>query len=90
MYLLSMKKVRSNYLIVKTYRGMVYLDIREYFPRDKEYIPTKKKRNHAISERVQSPRDAVQIVLTKLSRRDCKAWTRRVQGERGEQLYRQK
>ena len=41
-YLLSMKKDRPKYLIVKTYRGMVYLDIREYFPRDKEYIPTKK------------------------------------------------
>ena len=73
---------------MKTYRGMVYLDIREYFRRDKEswYIPTKKgitlsmnEYRAALTMLYKSIDKAIQTGLQSMD-------YRRVQSERGEQL----
>eukprot|EP00057_Strongylocentrotus_purpuratus_P028119 XP_011682593.1 PREDICTED: uncharacterized protein LOC105446895 [Strongylocentrotus purpuratus] len=39
---ISLKKDRPKYLVVKTFRKRVYVDVREYFVKNKEILPTKK------------------------------------------------
>ncbi|XP_041458620.1 uncharacterized protein LOC121426498 isoform X2 [Lytechinus variegatus] len=39
---ISMKEDRPKYLVAKTFRKQVYVDVREYFEKGKEHLPTRK------------------------------------------------